>query len=67
MNKSRLWYTLRDLLIGKGYEEFANDENLMSSAVEYIEMQDEDYTPMQWIDDTEFNYPRFLYCEDEGE
>lgn len=54
---NNLAYSLKELLISKGYS--LSDEDIVA-AVEYIEMSGPEYTIFQWLEDTKTNYPEFL-------
>lgn len=57
--KSRTFYNLKELLKREDYYQNLTDEDI-EAAADYIEMQGEDYTIFQWLEDTGQNYPQWL-------
>ena len=58
--KPRLYYDVQELLRRRGYTAAADNDNYIWSVLDYLDLQDNDYTIFQWLDDTIMNYPEDL-------
>lgn len=59
--KPRLYYEIQEILKRNGYNVYSQwADNYIWSVMDYLDMQDNDYTVLQWFDDTKKNYPQDL-------